>query len=147
MCGRSGLLLEAWDVQTWGQSGRLGEVWKSERSASESMSLVFGLIVWKRGGVAGQQISRSNECCKTGVLSTFGQKKSLQKKNWFQKAPKLKKQLGGSQVQETGIHRVQLSDNLGGLGFRVYGAKQGTQLHLKSSLREPLHSNLNTVGW
>ena len=43
MCGRSGLLLEAWDVQTWGQSGRLGEVWKSERSALESMSLVFGL--------------------------------------------------------------------------------------------------------
>ena len=79
VCGGSGLLLEAWDVQTWGQSGRLGEVWKSERSASESMSLVFGLIVWKRGGgVAGQQISRGNECCKTGVLSTFDQKKSLQ---------------------------------------------------------------------
>ena len=93
------------------------------------------------------------------VLSTFGQKKSLQtrllslqvpdegKKKWFQKAPKLKKQLGGSQVQETGIHRVQLSEDPRSLGFRVYGAKQGTQLHLKSSLREPLHSNLNTIGW
>ena len=44
------------------------------------------------------------------VLSTFGQKKSLQtrfvslqvpekgKKKWFQKAPKLKKQLGGSKI-------------------------------------------------
>ena len=82
----------------------LGTVWKSEQPALESMSLVFGLIVWKRGGwVVGQQISRGNECCKTGVLSTFGQKKSLQtrflslqvpdegKKKWFQKAPKLKK--------------------------------------------------------
>ena len=94
------------------------------------------------------------------VLSTFGQKKKPPvstseppkvpdegKKKWFQKAPKLKKQLGGSQVQETGIHRVQLSEDPRSLGFRVYGAKQGTQLHLKSSLREPLHSNLNTIGW
>ena len=77
MCGRSGLLLEAWDVQTWGQSGRLGEVWKRERSASESMSLVFGLIVWKRGGGGcwAADFQRQRMLQNRG-FEPFGQKKS-----------------------------------------------------------------------
>ena len=90
MCGGSGLLLDFGLAQNR-LGASLGTVWKSEQPALESMSLVFGLIVWKRGGPPDS-------------ISEPPSPRRRQEK-WFQKAPKLKKQPGGSQVQETGVRK------------------------------------------